>query len=167
MPKAKSSPSGKKSKAKQAPEVGILLDSCRVVGFSVVVPDENPEGKSVSFTTAIDYIGEPQNGVIGVGVKINGALEADGGEPETVISLLTLTLFTISNAPELRTSESGGLTIPGWIIATMVSVAIGTTRGILLERLGNTLYKGITFPILGLTDFMPKSPENDKLNHGI
>src|SRR4051812_37215845 len=99
---AKRPSSSKTPRSSKVADVAIMLDSCQTIGFNVTPPNVDPNGKSISFTTAIEHTGDPDNGKIVLGVRINGLLESGDGEEETVISILTMTIFTIGNAAKLK-----------------------------------------------------------------
>ncbi|MCE7935668.1 MAG: hypothetical protein DYG96_13910 [Chlorobi bacterium CHB2] len=146
-----------------APPISLVFADCSVETFELSNPDPAEIGKThyaLSVGCSIDAaIGATSTLIIIAEISWKGHEESKSG---TLVSITTNSKYQIHG---LKSEEN--IEIPGWIIATMTSASVGTTRGLLLSKLANTPFANLILPLFDLHSLLPSEITNNVANHGV
>lgn len=157
------------SASKATAPMGLLYVSCKTVGFMSIEPPMHIDG--IEYSLGIELNTNPETETIVVRVTIDGSggvpVEGEDSEKRLLFSIITDNIFQGSNMEESIEVTESDVHLPAWAVATIMSTAIGTTRGVLLTKLSGTVYAADPLPIFGLRDFIPEKEAQSIPVHGI
>jgi hypothetical protein len=156
-------------KPKTVLELGVTLETCKVIGFYILPPEGNPQKIQITITTRFEVNINVEQEYVMASVLTVGFLggEDEGKEEERVISIHTISKFIVHNLSKLKVDDKGLVKLPGWVMATIATVAVGMTRGLFYDRVHGTPYEDHTLPILSLHALLPASLHEEIPNHGV
>ena len=163
-------PNGKPEKPRQkTPE--LIYESCRTLAFMSIEP--TVEVGDIAYSWRIDIDTDIPNEIITVRVSIDGiharknARRKQMDDDGILFSIITANRFQGYHlANEIKVTDSR-IELPAWIMATLASASLGTTRGILVAKLAGTIYSDKELPIFNLRTLMPGIEAIEVPIHGI
>jgi hypothetical protein len=125
----------------------------RTIEYSYKEPSEDLDEKAVG-ETAISFIAAPGEGTIDVELLLEFGRKADSVNDLPALRIKTNTRFRIGGFESLMSPE--GVMVPTGLIRRAVDVAFDTTRGMMISKSVDTIFKGYLTPMLP-SDFIKPS----------
>ncbi|MEO5928655.1 MAG: hypothetical protein ABIR47_01870 [Candidatus Kapaibacterium sp.] len=163
----------KKSTPDNAVQPTLLYEQCRTVSFIAIEP---PIGNTpLHFQLDATIQTDIEAGLVIVLIVMEASserrMETDGEDSEQAalirFAITTENRFRITHLREVITQSEGAIILPTWMMMTMITTSVGTSRGVLLSKLAGTPYDGGQLPIFGLRNFMDDPRATSIPIHGI
>ncbi len=148
---------------------GMAFADYKVLAFFLETPPEEPSNMEVTFKMSLQRIGTPEPSMGAYVLEMRGLLPTDKSDapPIPIVALKTLTVFSFSGIDSLKKDASGSPVLPEWANATIISIAVGGARGIMLERMGTTIFHRIILPILDMPSLGMDTAIPKEMLHGV
>jgi hypothetical protein len=163
----------KKSTPDKAVQPTLLYEECRTVSFIAIEP---PIGDtSLHFQLDATIRTDIETGLVIVLIVMEAFNERvmgnDGEDSETAalirFAITTENRFRITHLGEVITQSEGEIILPAWMMMTLITTSVGTSRGVLISKLAGTPYDGGQLPIFGLRNFIDDPRATSIPIHGI
>lgn len=146
---------------KQKKEIGFQYSGFRVTAFSFREPEEPlAEQESFDFETSVGVAVQEAAIIVRVGVQVQRS------EGETKYATIVSESFFHTEGIELDRQTGKAIGVPADFYATVISLAISTTRGALLVKGAGSFLARIPLPIVDPKAYVPSIVEANAASVG-
>lgn len=133
------------------------IKSVKTVEFCITPPDRKIEkGEKINYNLKTEFLVNIEKNIVALRLIIKMFEDKDN---KLITSIKTENYFEIDNLVQfLKKDDANSLDLPQLLLSALINISIGTARGILIAKVGGTLFDQMVLPVIPTKVLIPSKP---------